>query len=179
MFSNSNTPLYSNLLFWWINIIIHLLCPALKKKKKNLHLFLPSCVSFLRLPPFCFMYNVNDTVLFSSQKCSLPIHSLTFPSIVSTSLAPFCSYLWSVATLEIWVYVSVCVCVVQMCEEAHPTHKRARGSIPFTENNNVCTQMSSGVCINKWLILKTARINKSEVLHECQSHGQMPLSSRL
>lgn len=123
-------------------------------KKKNIYIFLPSCVSFLRLPPFCFMYNVNDTVLFSSQMCSPPIHSLSFPFIVSTSLAPFCSYLWSVATLEIWAYVSVrmrgcmfvCVCVVQMCEEAHPTHKRARGSIPIAENNNVCTHKWAAAC---------------------------------
>lgn len=158
---------------------MHLLVSCFHAKKKK-ELFLPSRVSFLRLPPFCFMYNVNDMVLFSSQKCSPPIHSLSFPFIVSTSLAPFCSYLWSVATLEIWVYVSVRmwapVCVVQMCEEAHPTHKRARGSIPITENNNVCTQMSSGVCINKWLILKTAHINKSEALHTNAKGAQMPPS---
>lgn len=59
-------------------------------------------------------------------------------------------------------YARVCVCVT------HPTHKRAEGSIPITENNNVCTQMSSGVRINKWLILKTARINKSKALHKCK-----------
>lgn len=93
-----------------INIIIHIFVSCFqtsKKKKKITHLFLPPCASFLRLPFFCFMHNVNDAALLSSQKCSLPIHSLSFPSIVSTSLAPTCSYLGFVATLEKWVYVAV------------------------------------------------------------------------
>lgn len=131
--------------------------------------------SFLSEWESFFMYSLNDALQFlQNQKCLLlildaalvifilqPALSL-FSSFFSCLLSsyPFCSHFCLVATLEIWMFTSVCVLCVCVCrcvcvcacvqvvfrasasKAEGPTHKSTSGSIPTTGNTYVKRQLN-------------------------------------